>query len=357
MPDTIVLESVDLPIRQGASCTSAQTLVTIVTADGDTPFTLRENLHHQLARHLLDAYAAHLRATARELHAAGEPTKAAELEQAAQQQPPVKQFIPPYPDAVPDIGSMPLFQATAASSDVDGSGMRSLASSPHPVNSGARVTFSVSTGQIASGDAEPAREKAQSSFQQAAPVMEARKPRGADRRRLSFAPCLASVEDIFGKTMDENQLLESMPEELRRRSLEGGISLESLRMLECNEAVHRRLSTAAAREARDVSATLGALPRLFTQIQRIFGAKGPSAMKLDEVVQRVRAGGPETSSEEDSRAALRALAHYVPEYVQLKPWGRCGTPGVWINRKCATNAVAAQLKAVAEQRREAFAAV
>lgn len=52
-------------------------------------------------------------------------------------------------------------------------------------------------------------------------------------------------------------------------------------------------------------------------------------------------------------AALRALAEHAPEYVTLKPYGRCGTPALWVDRRANANAVMARLRQVAEGRHAA----
>jgi hypothetical protein len=78
--------------------------------------------------------------------------------------------------------------------------------------------------------------------------------------------------------------------------------------------------------------------------------QGPNALKLREVVQRIRQGGAETSSAADVEAQLRALALHAPEYLTLKPYGSCGTPALWVNRRADSAAVAARLRQVAEAR-------
>ena len=44
-------------------------------------------------------------------------------------------------------------------------------------------------------------------------------------------------------------------------------------MLEVNEQQHQRLSSKEAEAQREVNAALGALPRTFNRLQRIFGAQ------------------------------------------------------------------------------------
>ncbi len=75
--------------------------------------------------------------------------------------------------------------------------------------------------------------------------------------------------------------------------------------------------------------------------------QGPNAIKLKEVVQRIKQGA-ETTSEAQIEAQLRTLAEHAPEYLSLKPFGACGTPALWINRSANANAVMAKLRDAAE---------
>jgi hypothetical protein len=75
----------------------------------------------------------------------------------------------------------------------------------------------------------------------------------------------------------------------------------------------------------------------------LFHALCPST---PQVVQRIRSGD-EMQSVSDVRAALGALAEQAPEYLTLKPYGRCGTPAVWINRRANLRAVSEKLRAAA----------
>ena len=244
--------------------------------------------------------------------------------------------LPPFPEAVPDIGAV-LGGNPLSSSSTD-------PSSGHPVSSGAKLTFSGSVGQAVS-DGLPAAVRAEHASALAA--IEAR----GGTRRLSFAASAASKAAIL-ETFNKNDdaIINSMPEELRRRTLDGIISVESLRVLEVNEAVHKKISTKEAHEARISSAALGALPRTFGRLRRIFGQKGPNAMKLNDVVTKIKQGGAEMSSKEDLVAQVHCLAEHAPEFVEIKPWAACGTPAVWINRKCDGNMVMKRLTEVAGRR-------
>lgn len=44
-------------------------------------------------------------------------------------------------------------------------------------------------------------------------------------------------------------------------------------------------------------------------------------------------------------------AEHAPEYLTLKPYGSCGTPAVWVDRRCNANALMARLKEAAASRR------
>lgn len=374
LPECFILETMNLPVSPRSKRTVRQTLLRMLPeAVEQTPANLRALLHSRLAQHLLDAYAAHLRAAARECHQAGEPVEAAALEKkAGQRQAPIFEFMAPFPEGVPEIGAAqgPL------SSD---SGTRTNVSSPRPVSSCARVTFSGSLGTIASEDQPPPPHRSApaataiipssaaapaTAFTKGAPIASkqpVQKPTSraiaalaaaeAHPRRLSFVASASSTQAILGAaTKDDATLLLAVPEELRRRSLDGIISVESLRALEGNEAIHRRLSTQDARDARDAAAALGALPRTFARIKRIFGARGPSAMKINDVILKIKQGGAEMSSETEILTQIKTLAEHAPEFVQLKPWGACNTPAVWIDRRCDGNKVAAKLKEIAERR-------
>lgn len=76
-------------------------------------------------------------------------------------------------------------------------------------------------------------------------------------------------------------------------------------------------------------------------------SQGPNALKLRDVVLRIKQGA-ETTSEGQIEAQLRALAEHAPDYLSLRPYGACGTPALWVNRGANANAVMAKLREAAE---------
>lgn len=326
LPDVITLETVNLPVTQRSTRTEANLLVTLTTTEG--PAALRAELHVKLARHLLHSYTAFLRETAAEARKAGDAEKAAEMEQEAALTGPVTEFRAPYPDAVPD------YKVAAPK-----------VASPLPADTTAHATASGSQGATSSEDATAPLKATSGAV--AGTVRPTAAPggvtlaSGAGPRRLSFTGLDAS---------EEASLLEVMPEGLRSRSKDGVISMASLKKLEGNEREFMRWSSKAAQDDRGVRAALGALPATYSRLRRIFGPRGPSALKLDAVVDKIRGGGAETTSKEEVVAQLQTLAERAPEFVELKAWGPCGTPAVWINRRCDLNALAGKLKAAAQTR-------
>ncbi|KFM26081.1 hypothetical protein F751_6232 [Auxenochlorella protothecoides] len=162
----------------------------------------------------------------------------------------------------------------------------------------------------------------------------ARQPQAVRQRRLSFS--LAA--DAGASALDRLHAEPLLPGDSDFEPLAGGIlaaddfdaalaaaerrvvSLSTLRRLSRNEDARRRLSGTEAVAAREASAVLAALPRTFSRLQR---------------------------------AGIRALAEHAPEYVQLKPYGACGTPAVWVDRGADARAVMGRLMALAEGRHAA----
>lgn len=180
-------------------------------------------------------------------------------------------------------------------------------------------------------------------------------PRGIEvhPKQAALAASLCEEDLQFNGSLLSEQdacLLASMPEQLRRMSTDGIISLDTLRMLDIAEQQHKRLSGPEAQKRRVSNAALGQLPRTFTRVQRIFGVQGPNALKLHDVVLRIKQGGLETTPEAQVEQQLRALAQHAPDYLSVKPFGRCGTPALWINRAVNGNAVMQRLKQVASAR-------
>ncbi|KDD73784.1 hypothetical protein H632_c1840p1, partial [Helicosporidium sp. ATCC 50920] len=164
-----------------------------------------------------------------------------------------------------------------------------------------------------------------------------------------FDAALAQVE---GRTpgprpaAEDDALLQSLPRELRQRSMDGVISMQSLRRLSFSAEEHRRQSSAEASASRDRRQTLAELPRALHCVSRVFGARGARALPLAELLARlggVRAGPG------GSEAVVRALARAAPEFLELKPFGSCGTPAAWIDRRADLAALSARLKRLARE--------
>lgn len=124
--------------------------------------------------------------------------------------------------------------------------------------------------------------------------------------------------------------------------------------MSANDSQRRSLSTAEARKARERSLALGEMPRTYSRLQRIFGPAGPNALKLQEVVARIKCSA-EAYSLPQIETQLRLLAEHAPEYLTLKPYGACGTPAVWINRRANGNELMARLRQLAAARLQAGA--
>lgn len=175
-------------------------------------------------------------------------------------------------------------------------------------------------------------------------------------RRLSFS----STKDFEKDMMISNKngavnhsspnsadILDDMPNELRRRSLDGIISLSTLQKLNHNEKEHRRLSGSEAVAFRAENAALKALPGILQRIRTIFGRRGPKAMKLDDLVKTIKNGGLEIVSNEDVANRLYCLEKHASDFIQIKPWGETdSTPAVWINRECNFAEILQKLKAL-----------
>ncbi|KAI7838998.1 hypothetical protein COHA_007238 [Chlorella ohadii] len=187
------------------------------------------------------------------------------------------------------------------------------------------------------------REQQAQQEQQVHPSQSALAASLADAGELDFG----GAERLLSEQDADAELLASMPEQLRRMSTDGIISMDTLRKLDAAEQQHRRLSSKEAVAEREASGALAQLPKTLMRLQRIFGFQGPNAIKLKEVVQRIKQGA-ETTSEAQIEAQLRTLAEHAPEYLSLKPFGACGTPALWINRSANANAVMAKLRDAAE---------
>lgn len=177
-------------------------------------------------------------------------------------------------------------------------------------------------------------------------------------RRLSFSSTKDFEKDIMlsdkdgalneQKSLpDEANILDEMPNELRRRSLDGIISLSTLHQLNRNETEHRRLSGSEAVSFRANNAALKALPGMLQRIRTIFGRRGPKVMKLDDLVKTIKNGGLEIVTNEDVANRLYHLEKHASNFIQIKPWGETdSTPAVWINRECNFAEILQSLKAL-----------
>jgi len=178
-------------------------------------------------------------------------------------------------------------------------------------------------------------------------------PRKKKQRRLSILcsekQAKASDDVSISGRMGED-LLGSLPRELRRRSLDGIISIESLHKLDQNEKEHRRLSGSEAQLQRHKRATISSLPDIFQRVQAIFGRKGPKVLSLDTVCERIRSGGLETVSKRDIIARVRCLGKHVPEYLVLERKVG-GVEDVWITRDKTVDYTDIMNRLMAMQRR------
>lgn len=161
-------------------------------------------------------------------------------------------------------------------------------------------------------------------------------------------------EEEFRATLDQERarVFDSLPQAAKRLSMEGVMSFEAHMAVEAASQHHRMSCSQEAVEARALRNALGMLPKTFTRVQRIFGAQGPNALKLKQVLGRLRATD-ETFSEAELERQVQLLAHHAPECCSLRPFGRCGTPAVWWDRRAERGqgaAVHRRLKALAEGR-------
>ncbi|KAL4430779.1 hypothetical protein ABPG75_006035 [Micractinium tetrahymenae] len=449
LPEAVQLEWVRLPVAAHSSRTEAHLLIALDTAAaaeaavsegaaapggaGGELQAARHLLHCRLAGHLLGSYREHLEGRAAQLRAVGDEAAAGDVAAAAAAaEPPVENFLLPYPEGVADVPQQALpprpdapTPTSRGGSPAVLAGTAAAAAAVTPFTSAAKPAGTAGrTGRppLHPGTVDRARQRKLSfgtSFDAAVATAAGRTPRTAavagkgsspldkldavverqaaeeqaqhmagkqaeqpssdaeqavvlaqlNTRQRGLAAVLSPADLQFGSSLpspeeeaaeraaeraaEEARLLASMPRELRRYSTDGIVSFDTLKMLEAAEQQHRRLSSKEAQAAREAAAVLGELPRTFSRLQRIFGLQGPNALKLRDVVLRIKQGGAETTSEAQVEAALRALAEHAPEYVALRPYGRCGTPALWVDRRANANAVMAKLRRVAEERHAA----
>ena len=356
----LVPEAITLEISQGSGrmrsrCQKAlawDPVVLLAPSTPDQPLSsLRSLVHERLAEHLIRSYRAHLKNEASKKRKIGSLKESKELiDELEALHPPVLDFRLPYPEAVPDVGARDSEQPSCTSNSIG-----SFYSSPCAVTScniSAAVSAASCDGMASGVICGNGGHAGSDCSNDVVPLTEA-ELRQPGPRRLSFAPSIEVVAEKARKEAackSDEDILAMAPEALRRRSLDGIVSLEALRALEGNEAVHRRLSTQEAHEFREISVVVASLPQIFSRVRRIFGTRGPSAMKFDEVVQRLQDGSTEEMTAGRARECLHALAEHAPEFLELKPWGSCGTPAVWINRRCKTNPIVSRLREIADSR-------
>lgn len=173
-------------------------------------------------------------------------------------------------------------------------------------------------------------------------------PKKKKQRRLSILCCASQTKgpDVSCPgSKDNGDILLSLPKELRRRSLDGIISLDSLHKLDKNEMEYRRLSGSEAQLERQQRATISSLPDTFQRVRAIFGKRGPKVLCLDALCNRMRSGGLETVSKSDITARIRCLAEHAPEYIVLEE--SCGKQEVWVTRdKVDYSSIMIRLKAL-----------
>ncbi|GAB4817838.1 hypothetical protein N2152v2_004884 [Parachlorella kessleri] len=183
------------------------------------------------------------------------------------------------------------------------------------------------------------------------------------------------------RTEEDARVWGALPHAAKRLSVEGIMSFEAHRAVDAAARRHEIISSKVAVEARALRSALGMLPKTYMRLQRIFGMTGPNALKLQQVYEehskqldlsgarrqqqdKMNAGGgsrvlarlrssDETHSESEYETQLQLLAEHAPECCSLRPYGSCGTPAVWWDRR-ADNASAGgilrRLKGAAEAR-------
>lgn len=343
LPEYVSLETINLPSYSGSRTFVAHTVLTLAPQPpGESCASLRSLFRQRLVDYLL---------TTCRNHSDGVGLPDGETISLSQ----VRTIFPKGVPDVPEVGTLEAQRVhilNTNDTDQQTTQSPSLAGDKQeetpekPIVSGGRLSLSDGSSLIETRGSEQ-RSSGKSdghSVSVGLPGAESNKITEAPKkqRRLSFN----SSGDFEKKGADSNRLLQNMPLELRRRSVDGIISMDSLQKLEQNEALHRRLSTSEARSAREFSAAIGSLPQVFSSIRRILGPRGPNVMKLDVMICRLLDGGPELSSESEVRTAVKLLVQHAPEFLEIKPWGSCGTPAIWINRRCDMKAIAERLKAL-----------
>lgn len=139
------------------------------------------------------------------------------------------------------------------------------------------------------------------------------------QRRLSTSCLLqpSHTPAILNLTDTHDDTLKSMPEQLRRRSMDGIISLSSLEKLQKNEQERDVLSSDKAIAERHARATRASLPDMLQRMRTIYGRTGPKVMGLSVLCDRLKSGGLEMVSLKDIEDRIRCLAEHAPECVHV----------------------------------------
>ena len=139
------------------------------------------------------------------------------------------------------------------------------------------------------------------------------------QRRLSTSCLLqpSHTPAMLDLTGTHDDTLKSMPEQLRRRSMDGIISLSSLEKLQKNERDRDVLSSDKAIAERHARATRASLPDMLQRIRTIYGRTGPRVMGLSVLCDKLKSGGLEMVSLKDIEDRIRCLAENAPECIRL----------------------------------------
>lgn len=395
----ILLEWIRLPVAPLSARTQPQLLITLVNNNEKPPYALI--LRKSMVSHIRSAYVAYLNRTAQEAVAAGDEETAESVETLVSPPLPLlitefrqgfleskearlpMGFLPPSP--IQEQASAHIFfQKNAKVINVANNATnRGNTTTAHLASSTPRIagasSVHVEIHQEAKKKSDDAIlekdlvivQKRRLSFKTDA-GKGAQQPSATDDAHIATTSAAAAANDDGENTINNNTsgqqqgvvefkgggvifsqedfaLLATLPEELRRRSLDGTISLESIRKLDiCAEQI-KRLSGTKAIETRREKAALAALPKMFSRLERIFGSSGPRAMKLKDFMQRAKG---ELETEGEIEEALKSLEVIVPEYVELKAYGGCGTPAVWVNRGVDKRRVSQKVKVAAAKRME-----
>ena len=282
---------------------------------------LRQRLHRRLAGHLLGSYRSFLEAGVAEARARGDAAAAAELE-AAPTEPPLQRFVPPYPEDAADVPEQPLPARpdpapARASPSALSSALLPPPSTPRTSAAGAagptprtalgrppvhprtverarlqqrRLSFSGAApppagaaapapppGRVTKpgagvaplpGDKQQQQQQAQGQGQGQQPPAKKGLGSAAWQQPAAIAEEAESGlgEEQWGgcilsQAEADAALLASMPEELRRRSTDGIISMEALRVRRA------RAHTAAARPGRPATASAASCTSLSRRLR------------------------------------------------------------------------------------------